>query len=434
MRHGGVARADDSIGSMSLVSSLACKIRRIWSTVVAVVAMAVITVFTAAVTAQAKPSGDDPSGYAQRDEVREFIATMAADHDFDATKLARLFAQAQTQNSAIRAMSAPMTAPPKWFEYAPSFLSQERINGGIAFRDRHRALLERAEREYGVPTEVIVAIIGVETFYGRVSGRYRVFDALTTLAFDYPRRAEFFREELKQFLLLTREWNMSPLSPKGSFAGAMGLPQFMPTSFRRYAIDFDNDGRIDLWTNIGDVVGSVANFLSRHGWQKGQPALLPATAEANEAKRAVGEGGLSERREYLAWTAINIAVADPLAVEIDPHWMAALVQLDEADGPKYRLGFNNFYVLTRYNRSRLYASAVWDLAQAIARAETTQQSQASRSAASIVAHPDRATRESPRRAPRSTHRSPRATTRPSAPSRCQPRASCQVRHPTGRTS
>ena len=380
MQHVGAKRADDSIGHMHLVPALTRIIRTLVA--ISIVAIGIVAILAHKVHAQSKPptdtasvskpSADAAAGYAQRDEVRQFIATMVADHDFDAAKLSRLFAQAQTQNSAIRAMTAPVAAPPKWFEYAPSFLSQERINGGIAFRDRHRAVLERAEREFGVPMEVIVAIIGVETFYGRVQGRYRVLDALTTLAFDYPRRGDFFREELKQFLLLAREWNMSPLSPKGSFAGAMGLPQFMPTSFRRYAVDFDNDGHIDLWTNIGDVVGSVANFLSRHGWQKGQPVLLPAMVDAEEAMRAVANGGLSERRPYLAWNAVNISVANPSAVEIDPQWMAALVQLDEADGPKYRLGFNNFYVLTRYNRSRLYASAVWDLAQAIGRVETTQ--------------------------------------------------------------
>lgn len=317
-------------------------------------------------------AADHGSGYAQRPEVREFIAAMTADHDFDAAALTRLFAQAQTQNSAIRAMSAPVTMPPKWFEYAPQFLSPERIAGGVAFRQAHRAVLERAEREFGVPSAVIVAIIGVETFYGRVSGRYRVLDALTTLAFDYPRRADFFREELKQFLLLTREWNLSPLSPRGSFAGAMGLPQFMPTSFRRYAVDYDGDGRIDLWTNVGDVVGSVANFLARHGWEKGHPVLLPVTADPIAAKAALGDSGLSERRDYVGWTAVNIAVPEPAAAEIDPQWSSVLVSLDQQDGPSYRLGFNNFYVLTRYNRSRLYASAVWDLAQAIARADVTQ--------------------------------------------------------------
>ena len=322
--------------------------------------------------AQTDATAATGSGYAQRPEVRDFIAMMAADHEFDARLLSKLFAQVQPQSSTIRAMSAPMTTPPKWFEYAPQFLGSDRIAQGVAFRERHRAVLERAEREYGVPAEVIVAIIGVETYYGKVAGRYRVLDALSTLAFDYPRRADFFREELKQFLLLTREWKMSPLTPRGSFAGAMGLPQFMPGSFRRYAVDFDGDGHIDIWGNVPDAVGSVGNFLSRHGWQKGQPVLLPATVDPVAANNALGDGGLSERRDYLAWTAINIAVSDPAATEIDPQWQAALVLLDQNDGPTYRLGFNNFYVLTRYNRSRLYATAVWDLSQAIARGMTTQ--------------------------------------------------------------
>ena len=325
--------------------------------------------------AAAQREAERPSGYALRPEVQEFIDAMALDHDFDTRYLLRLFSQAVTQQSAIRAMSAPITAPPKWFEYAPPFLSAERINGGIAFRDRHRAVLDRAAREFGVPTEVIVAIIGVETFYGRVAGRYRAFDALTTLAFDYPRRAEFFRDELKQFLLLTRDWKMSPLLPKGSFAGAMGLPQFMPSSFRKYAVDYDQDGKIDLWSNVTDVVGSVANFLARHGWQRGHPVLVPAAVDPEQARLAVGDGGLSDRRNYVAWTALNITVADPKAVDIDPQWQAALVLLHDVDGPKYRLGFNNFYVLTRYNRSRLYATAVWELAQAIARADGSPNTQ-----------------------------------------------------------
>jgi membrane-bound lytic murein transglycosylase B len=309
------------------------------------------------------------SGYAERPEVRDFIAAFAEEQGFNTRALLRLFSQVQTQNSAIRAMSAPVTAPPKWFEYAPQFVSPERIAGGVAFRNTYRIALERAEHEYGVPAEIITAIIGVETFYGRNAGRYRVLDALTTLAFDYPRRADYFREELKQFLLLTREWKISPLAPRGSFAGAMGVPQFMPTSFRRYAVDFDTDGRIDLWTDMDDVIGSVANFLSRHGWEKGHPVLVPVTVDSAEARATVGDNGLSERRDYVDWTAMNVTIQEP--AEIDPQWAAVLVLLEDSDGPTYRLGFNNFYVLTRYNRSRLYASAVWELAQAIRKSPDT---------------------------------------------------------------
>jgi membrane-bound lytic murein transglycosylase B len=307
------------------------------------------------------------SGYAQRPEVREFIAGFAQEQGFSTRALLRLFTQVETQNSAIRAMSAPVTTPPKWFEYAPQFVNPERIAGGVAFRNANRAALERAGREYGVPPEIITAIIGVETFYGRNAGRYRVLDALTTLAFDYPRRADYFREELKQFLLLTREWKISPLAPRGSFAGAMGIPQFMPTSFRRYAVDFDTDGKIDLWTDMDDVIGSVANFLSRHGWEKGRPVLVAATVDSPEARATVGGNGLSERRDYVDWAWMNVTIQEPAG--IDPQWAAVLVLLEDNDGPAYRLGFNNFYVLTRYNRSRMYAAAVWDLAQAIRKAE-----------------------------------------------------------------
>jgi membrane-bound lytic murein transglycosylase B len=303
------------------------------------------------------------SGYAQRPEVREFIAGFAAEQGFDTRALLRLFSHVQAQTSAIKAMSAPVTAPPKWFEYAPQFLNPERIGGGVGFRNMYRAALERAEREFGVPAEIITAIIGIESSYGRSAGRYRVLDALTTLAFDYPRRADYFREELKQFLLLTREWKISPLSPRGSFAGAMGVPQFMPTSYRRYAVDFDTDGRIDLWTDMDDVIGSVANFLSRHGWEPGHPVLVPVAVESAETRALVGDNGLSERRDYADWTALNVIAREPAA--IDPQWAAVLVLLEDSDGPGFRLGFNNFYVLTRYNRSRLYASAVWELAQAI---------------------------------------------------------------------
>jgi membrane-bound lytic murein transglycosylase B len=310
------------------------------------------------------------SGYAQRQEVRDFVAELVTEQGFDAPALLRLFGQVQTQNSAIRAMSAPVTAPPRWFEYAPQFVNPERVAGGVAFRSAHRLALDRAESEYGIPPEIVVAIIGVESQYGRNAGRYRVLDALTTLAFDYPRRADYFREELKQFLLLTREWSISPLAPRGSFAGAMGVPQFMPTSFRRYAVDFDTDGKIDLWTDMDDVIGSVANFLSRHGWEKGRPGLVEVTADSTEARATVAENGLSERRDYANWIALNVMPLAP--ADIDPQWAAVLVQLDDREGPVYRLGFNNFYVLTRYNRSRLYATAVWDLAQAIRKAEAAQ--------------------------------------------------------------
>ncbi len=321
--------------------------------------------------AHAKKSPPPPSGYAQRDDVRAFIDEMAAEPGFDRKQLLRWFAAAQFQPKIVAAMQRPLVEPPKWYEYAPQFLSAERIDGGAAFWAAHERELARAERDYGVPAEIIVAIIGVETFYGRNVGSYRVFDALTTLAFDYPRRATFFRGELKEFLRLAREQKISPLTPKGSFAGAMGVPQFMPGSYRRYAIDFDDDGRIDLWSSGADAIGSVANFLARHDWQPGEPVVLPATITTDERDVILRklDGGISERQSLFAWEEDGVA-ADVLPSALPNDDSVGLLMLEEspqigADSASYWIACANFYVITRYNRSRLYAAAVWNLAQAV---------------------------------------------------------------------
>jgi len=305
------------------------------------------------------------AGYAQRPEVRAFIAELAADEGFDARALMRLFSRARYQPKVIAAISRPIVSPPLWHEYAPRFLDPARVEAGVAFWREHAGALTRAEDGLGVPREVIVAIIGVETYYGRYTGSYPVFDALTTLAFDYPRRAEFFRSELKQFLLLTREQGVSPLAPRGSYAGAMGLPQFMPGSIRAYALDFDNDGRVDLEADADDAIGSVANYLARHGWQAGQIIMEPARIEAENPDAVLSklDGGIAERRSLAEWTQEGVtgfAIPGDLAPD-----RVGLLMLEEETGPSYWLVFNNWYVLTRYNRSRLYASAVWGLAQAL---------------------------------------------------------------------
>jgi membrane-bound lytic murein transglycosylase B len=324
--------------------------------------------------APAKAATAGPS-YANRPEVRAFIDEMSKEHGFDAPALRKMFAGVHYQPQIVAAMQRPLLAPPKWFEYAPPFLSQARIDGGVVFWADHAAALTRAETELGVPPEIIVAIIGVETFYGRNTGRYRVIDALSTLAFDYPRRAAFFRGELRDFLLLARDLGVSPLVPKGSFAGAIGLPQFMPGSYRNFAIDFDDDGRVDLWGSIDDVIGSVANFLVRHDWERGQPVLLHA-AIADEKRAEVLrrlDGGISERRGADAWVADGVSALDaPADLASDP---VGLLMLEESeDTASYWIAANNFYVITRYNRSRLYAASVWNLAQAIksARAAAAQ--------------------------------------------------------------
>ncbi|MGH8712835.1 MAG: lytic murein transglycosylase B [Casimicrobiaceae bacterium] len=303
--------------------------------------------------------------YDQRPETQAFIAELAADDAFDRGELGRLFAQASYQPKVVAAMSRPVLAPPKWNDYAPQFLNPERIEAGLDFWRANAAALRRAQAEFGIPPEVIVAIIGVETYYGRNTGGYRVFDALTTLAFDYPRRADFFRNELKQFLLLTRDRRISPLLPRGSYAGASGLPQFMPGSMRAYAVDYDGDGRIDLTDDPADAIGSVANFLARHDWQPGGRVLARARIDpqAGEIVARSLDGGISERRSLDAWARDGVGVdAAPSQPASDP---AGLLMLEEADGPSYWLTFGNWYVLTRYNRSRLYATAVWQLAQAL---------------------------------------------------------------------
>ncbi len=311
------------------------------------------------------------AAYADREDVRAFIAEMSAQHGFEARDLERWLASAKFQPKIVELMNRPMLEPPKWFEYAPQFLAQARVDAGVAFWNAHEPILARAQSETGVPAEVIVSIIGVETYYGRYTGSHRVIDALATLAFDYPRRSTFFRGELKEFLLLSREQGFSPLSAKGSFAGAMGLPQFMPGSYRRYAVDFDQTGRADLFDSAQDAIGSVANYLARHDWQRGQPVLLPAriAPEQQESILRRLDGGLSERRLAAMWAADGVTpVAWPGVVGPEP---LGLLLLEESKGESsYWIACHNFYVITRYNRSRLYATAVWQLAQAIRAART----------------------------------------------------------------
>jgi peptidoglycan lytic transglycosylase B len=329
---------------------------------------ALLLVVLAAMAPRAAAVDVPAQGYAARPDVQTFIADLAATDGFDAATLRRLFAQVRMQPKVIAAMSRPLQAPPKWFEYSPQFLSQARVDAGVAFWRENEPALARAQAEFGVPAEVIVAIIGVETFYGRNTGSYRVIDALATLAFDYPRRADYFRGELKQFLLLAREQGVSPLMPKGSFAGAMGLPQFMPGSVRAYAVDYGGDGSIDLAGDVVDAIGSVANYLARQGWQPGQPVMQPLRLELETQDTVLHQfdGGMTERRSIAAWVrdgVVGFVIPGDLAA--DP---VGLLLLELPAQPAYWMVFNNWYVLTRYNRSRLYASAVWQLAQAVSAA------------------------------------------------------------------
>ncbi|MGH6608708.1 MAG: lytic murein transglycosylase B, partial [Burkholderiaceae bacterium] len=231
--------------------------------------------------------------YLQRDEVRQFIDELLAQHSFDRQRLERWFSNARYSPTVERLMQPSIPFGRRnWLEYRTRYLDEQRVQSGVQFWRTHRAALDRAQQQYGVPAEIIVAIIGVESTYGRITGNFRTLDVLATLSFDYLRRAEFYRQQLIDFLLLAREQNADPLTIKGSFAGAIGLPQFMPGSIRRYAVDFDGDGRVDLSNSASDSIGSVASFLVAHGWQRDLPILFDVQADESlvDAIEAWGRG------------------------------------------------------------------------------------------------------------------------------------------------
>jgi len=327
-----------------------------------IVALLVACVFAMLAPAHARSAS---AGYAQRADVREFAREMAAETGVPAHSILATLAAARYQPKIVELMNRPLLAPPKWFEYAPQFLNAGRIAAGVAFWDANADALARAQAQFGVPAEIIVAVLGVETYWGRITGHYRALDALATLAFDYPRRAAFFRGELKALLLLAREQRVPAATLQGSFAGAMGLPQFMPGSYRDYAIDFDGDGHADLWNDPADAIGSVANFLALHDWASGQPVLLDASVDAGARDGLMQklDGGISERRTLDAWRQEGVAVATPASLADDP--VGILLLENAGDAASLYVACNNFYVITRYNKSRLYAAAVWQLANAV---------------------------------------------------------------------
>ena len=304
------------------------------------------------------------ASYAEREDVQQFITSLVKRHGFAEKELRRVFAKAQRAQAVLDAISRPAERVRTWEEYRALLITERRIAEGLEFWKKYPATLERAQRKYGVPPEYIVAIIGVETFYGRNTGNWRVVDALATLAFDYPPRANFFRSELEQYLLMAREAGIDVFSVRGSYAGAIGIPQFMPSSARAYAVDFDGNGTIDLQRSRSDAIGSVGNFLKRHGWEEDADVLLPARL-TNEAARSFATGRLEPRHSLAELREAGIEFDPPRA----PGASAALIEL--ANGPErpseYRVGLRNFYVITRYNRSVLYAAAVADLAAELRR-------------------------------------------------------------------
>ena len=313
-------------------------------------ALAAACLFAGETLAQGAP-------YSERREVQAFIHEMVQRHGFIEGELNYLFSRVRRTDQVLEAIEKPAEKTRTWRDYRAPFMEERRISDGMAFWRSHRAALSRAEKAYGVPAEVIVAIIGVETFYGRNTGRWRVVDALTTLAFDYPARAGFFRSELESYLLFAREGNLDVFAMRGSYAGAMGLPQFMPSSARRYAVDFDRDGTVDLRRSPSDAIGSVGSFLRQHGWRKDAP-LLVAARVSGDAWRSLAGGGFEPKVPVAKWLEAGVQI-DKAGFEDLP---AVLVELDAGD---VRLGFRNFYVITRYNRSAMYAAAVSDLSQAL---------------------------------------------------------------------
>lgn len=291
-----------------------------------------------------------------RPEVEAFIGQMVEKHGFRAAPLRKLFSQVQPRPSILRAMAAPRTARP-WYEFREGAITLARIEGGVRFWRENREALEQASREFGVPEELIVATIGIETVYGRMMGSIKVLDALTTLAFDYPPRAEFFRGELEDYLLLAREYKLDAANTRGSYAGAMGLPQFLPSSYRKYGIDFDGDGRSDLLGSRPDAIGSVANYYRSFGWKTG--GIVFAEAQSGEAELGpLLAAGIKPHTTVADLRKKGLSVSGPL----DETSEATVFSLETESGPRLYLGFNNFYVITRYNRSVNYAMAVWELA------------------------------------------------------------------------
>jgi membrane-bound lytic murein transglycosylase B len=307
--------------------------------------------------------------YLERSESLALRAELIAEQGFDGAEYDAVFARVRRLDQVITLMDAPIRAPVPWHVYWPRHIGGDRFAGAKEFMKDNASALKRAEISFGVAPEVVTAIVGVETIYGRITGNIRVVDALATLAFDYPRRAEFFREELKQFLILTRELKRPAHEIRGSFAGAMGWPQFMPSSYRKWAVDFDNDQRIDLWGSKDDIVGSVASFLAGHGWQRGGAVMLPIEKPSNEIM-AMFDGGLTLRKSLAEWQQAGIKITrKDTGVELPAgDALAGLISLDRANGDnEYWITFENFYVITRYNRSRMYASSVWSLAYALQR-------------------------------------------------------------------
>ncbi len=291
--------------------------------------------------------------------VNAFIDKMVRQHQFERPALETLFQQVEIKQKILDAIARPAEGMP-WHQYRKIFIRPSRIEGGVKFWRSNQQVLQTVEQHYGVPAEIITAIIGVETLYGQRTGRYRVIDALATLGFAYPKRSKFFLSELENFLLLSRQEKVDPLKPLGSYAGAMGMPQFMPSSYLSYAADFEQDGKRDIWNNPADVIASVANYFAKHQWRRDESIVFPVVAEGGQWKKQLRQG-LKPDQSVADLKRHDIYAPDHLADETT----VKLLSFEQESGASLWIGLHNFYVITRYNHSPLYAMAVYQLSQAI---------------------------------------------------------------------
>lgn len=289
-----------------------------------------------------------------RSDVDSFVRMMENDHGMQAAETRKILAAAEIQPPIIEAMQRPAEKVKPWYEYRAIFLTDERIKEGVDFWKAHQQMLESVSSRTGVPPEIIVGILGVETFYGKITGRYRVIDALATLAFEYPPRSRFFTGELEQFLLLSREQEIDPLAATGSYAGAMGGPQFISSSYRAYAVDGSGDGRVDLWTDWADIMASVANYFDAHGWQQGGKIVTEIGGPVPD--ELLSDGLVLDR---------SATQVRPYGVEAEDGENVMVFALETETGPRFWVGYKNFFVITRYNRNNMYAMAVHELGRAV---------------------------------------------------------------------
>lgn len=314
--------------------------------------------FTSTIYAKTKP-------FSERSDVKSFVDHMVKTHQFDKKQLNTWFNEVVIQKEVLAKIAKPAEAL-QWYQYEPIFLTPERVAAGTKFWQENAETLQKAAKIYGVSPEIIVAILGVETFYGQRSGKYGVFDSLATLAFEYPPRAKFFRSELESFLLLARKEKWDPKAIKGSYAGAMGYPQFIASSYHKFGIDFDENGQCDLLNNTEDTIGSIAHYFKQNGWEPHKPVAFKAHVSGETFKKAIASKQNPKPSHTLSeLVALGIKPVLPLPLKTYGQMPMALIALDNKEGKEYWLGTQNFYAITRYNHSDMYAMAVYLLSEQV---------------------------------------------------------------------